>query len=286
MSKRRILGQLQIAEGMAGQKIIDLLRNQLSLSNRQIRKIIATHGIRLNGRVVHSERKVRVGDTIFIDLPDKEQVKVEPVLMDLKVIYEDQWLLSLNKQAGIAVHNTRQGESPSLVNGVVHYFKARGETLTPRPIHRLDREASGIVLFAKDAQTQTRLTEVWNTDQVKKRYWALAEGRVEEAGVVQSMIRGRDAVTFYEPVKLYKGFTELAVEIKTGRTHQIRLHLLDSGHPLVGDRKYNHSSGIRAPRLALHAEVLEIIHPVTRDKLRLVVQAPREEFEHLIRSHS
>ena len=282
MSKRKILGKLQVTEEMAGQKIIDLLRSELSVPNRQIRKIIATRGIRLNGRTVHSEQKVRAGDVIIIDLPQNEQVKVEPVRMDLRVIYEDKWLLALDKQAGIAVHNTRHGESPSLVNGVVYYFRSRGETLTPRPVHRLDREASGIVLFAKDAQTQTQLTEVWNTDQVKKHYWALAEGEVNDAGAVKTPIRGKDAVTFYEPMKLHTGFTELAVEIKTGRTHQIRIHLLDLGYPLVGDRKYNGRSGIKAPRLALHAETLEINHPMTKDKLRLFAQAPRGEFDELL----
>lgn len=277
MEERRIIGQMTVGKEDGGRPIIELLREVLALPKRQIKKAIATRGIRLNGRPVHSERRVKAGDYLEVSLPGQEQVKVEPVPMELAILYEDQWLLAVNKPVGINVHNTHPGQPPALANGVAHYFQAKGRAVTPRPVHRLDREASGVVLFAKDSAAQTRLTAAWTGETVRKTYWALVEGALATAGEVRTPIRGKAAHTVYRPLNQHDGYTELAINIYTGRTHQIRIHLAQVGHPLLGDRRYNPGSGFCTNRLALHGEELALVHPVTGEELRLVAPVPRDE---------
>lgn len=277
MGHRKVIGQMTVGQEYEGRPIIELLREVLAVPNRQIKKVIATKGIRLNGRPVHSERKVKAGDVLEISLPGAEQVKLEPMPMELTIIYEDRWLLAVNKPSGINVHNTRPGQPPALVNGVAYFFQSKGQIITPRPVHRLDAEASGVVLFAKDASTQTRLTTDWTGDTVHKTYWALVEGTLEEAGEVRVPVRGKPAQTHYQPICHHQGYTEVSVNIHSGRTHQIRIHLAHIAHPILGDRRYNSDSGIRTGRLALHGEVLELMHPMTGEQLRLQAPVPRDE---------
>lgn len=282
VNRRRLIGELRIDPSIAGKRIADILHESMALPNRQIKKVISTRGILLNGRPAHSERLVRSGDHLQVYLPAKEQVKVQAVSMELKVLFEDPWLLVLDKPPGINVHNTRPGEPPALVNGVAHYFQSKGETVTPRPVHRLDRNASGVVLFAKSAEVQTVLTEKWDSDVTRKIYWVLAEGAIDEKKVVETAILGKPAKTIIEPVANYGSFTELRVEIFTGRTHQIRLHLASLGHPVVGDRGSTLSKQI-GRRLALHAEMLELVHPVTAERICFVSPPPREAFERIMK---
>ncbi len=263
MEKRKTIAEIKIAKDHPARPVIEILREELKLPNRQIKKIIATRGLIVGGRRVHSEYRVRPGQTLRVTLPEKEQVRVTAAAMDLDIIFEDQWLLAINKPAGINVHNTRADEPAALVNGVAAHFQSSGRHLTPRPVHRLDRDVSGIVLFAKDAQTQTILTGQWQTAAVRKTYWALAEGTPEGEGSIDLPVRGKPALTLYRLRRRYEGYSELAVEIITGRTHQIRFHLSRVGHPILGDGLYNRESEFRVNRLALHAERLEFPHPST-----------------------
>lgn len=280
MEKRKVIGEIKVLKEHKGKTVLELMRSELMLANRQIRRVISTRGIRLNGRSVHSEQRVREGDLIRVDLPEAEQVKVEPVCMELNVVFEDSSLLVLDKPPGINIHNTRPGETPALANGVAHYFRARGEIITPRPVHRLDRDASGIVVFAKSAEAQTVLTQRWDTDATQKLYWVLVEGPVETRMTIDAPILGKPALTLVEPLAIYRDVTELRVQIRTGRTNQIRVHLASIGHPVVGDRK--NPSSISSRRLALHAESLELLHPKTMEKVRFLSPAPREAFRRII----
>jgi 23S rRNA pseudouridine1911/1915/1917 synthase len=186
--------------------------------------------------------------------------------------------LAVNKQTGLNVHNTRPGEPPALVNGVAHYFLEKKQIITPRPVHRIDRDTSGVVLFAKSAETQRKLTLNWGTGQVKKKYWALVEGKLAKEDVINTPLAGKKASTAFSPLKIHHSYTELSVEILTGRTHQIRRHLKLIGHPVLGDRIYNQDSRIAVGRLALHAWVLELYHPHTGGRLVLEAPVPKIEF--------
>lgn len=278
MGKKKEIAALTIHPGLTGKKIIEILREELKIPNRLIRKVILTKGLFLNNKPIHSESKVKTGDRILVKLPFNEQVKVEPVSMDLTVIYEDEWLLAVNKQTGLNVHNTRPGEPPALVNGVAHYFMEKKQIITPRPVHRIDRDTSGVVLFAKSAEIQRKLTRNWGTEQVKKKYWALVEGELAKEDVINTPLAGKKASTAFSPLEVHNSYTELSVEILTGRTHQIRKHLKLIGHPVLGDRIYNQDSRIAVGRLALHAWVLKLDHPQTGRRLVLEAPIPRMEF--------
>lgn len=278
MGKKKQIAALIVHPGLAGKKVIALLQEELKISNRQIRKVISTKGLFLNGHPIHSESKVKAGDRLIVKLPVNEEVKVEPVSMDLTILYEDDWLLAVNKRTGLNVHNTRPEEPPALVNGVAYYFLEQKKMIAPRPVHRLDRDTSGVVLFAKSAEIQKELSQQWGTEKVKKKYWALVEGEVRKGEVISIPLDGKEAYTAFLPLKTHNGYTELSVKIRTGRTHQIRKHLKLIGHPVLGDRLYHPSSKITVGRLALHAWILELVHPRTRDKLVLEAPIPWAEF--------
>ncbi|HHU51519.1 MAG TPA: RluA family pseudouridine synthase [Firmicutes bacterium] len=278
MGKKKQIAALTVHPELTGKKVITLLQEELKISNRQIRKVISTKGLFLNGRPIHSESKVKAGDRLIVKLPVNEEVKVEPVPMDLTVIYEDDWLLAVNKETGLNVHNTKPEEPPALVNGVAYYFLEQKKMIAPRPVHRIDRDTSGVVLFAKSAGIQKELSQQWGTERVKKKYWALVEGEVRKGEVIKVPLNGKKACTTFSPLKTHKGYTELNVEILTGRTHQIRKHLKLIGHPILGDRLYHPYSKITVGRLALHAWVLELVHPRTGDKLVLEAPIPWADF--------
>lgn len=276
MGRKKTIGQLIIAKSMQGKRVLDILQQELSLSNRQIRKVIRTKGLFINGRLVHSNYNVKTGEELRVKLPIKEQIKIEIYPMELSIIYEDPWLLGINKPAGINVHNTRPQETPALVSGVAYYLHNKKECITPRPIHRLDKDTSGIVLFAKSANIQSKLSADWNSQLVTKEYWALVEGTIYKQGIIDLPVKNKPALTKYYPKKQYNGFTEVNIKLMTGRTHQIRKHFKAIGHPVLGDKIYNAHSCFSLPRLALHAIKLKFTHPVTNKEMQLQTESPRE----------
>ena len=286
LGAKKTIARMIIGQNAAGCKVIDLLRNTLSLSNRQIKKIIATRGLFINGRPVHSEYKVICGQELKVKLPVDEQVKVQPLPMDLLIIYEDEGLLAVNKPHGISVHGTSPGGPPSLVNGVAYYLQSKNGLVTPRPVHRLDRDTSGVVLFAKSAAIQTELTNQWQTRQVIKKYWALVEGTPAQEGIISSPVKGKHAETQYHLIKKHDHFSEILAVITTGRTHQIRIHLQSIGHPVLGDRIYNKKSAITAGRLCLHALELALIHPVTKESLKIHTPISLDDFKITLKSNN
>jgi|SRR5690554_38564 len=290
MGRKKEIAALQISSNLAGKKVIEVLKEELEIPNRQIKRVVYTKGLFLNRRPVHTERKVKIGDLLSVKLPVAEQLKVEPAPMRLSLIYEDEYLLAVNKPSGINVHNTRCDEEPALVNGIAHYLMEKKQVITPRPLHRIDRATSGLVLFAKSAAVQNKLTKQWGTNRVTKKYWALVEGAAENEGTIGIPLKGKKARTRFFPIQVHQGltssvFTELILEITTGRTHQIRKHLQLIGHPVLGDVLYNQNSRLNVGRLALHAFTLKLYHPKTGDPLSLKAPIPRADFSYLLKNH-
>ena len=172
---KKTLAKVTITPELAGWTIAAILKDELHLSARQRQKVVRTRGIRLDGKQVHSLVKVKVGQVLEVLLPEVEQVKVPARPMDLDVLYEDEYLLVVNKPAGMTVHNVQPDGSASLAEGVAYYFQQHGRVITPRPVHRLDKDASGVVIFAKSAQIQEQLTKAW--PEAEKIYWVQVHGR-------------------------------------------------------------------------------------------------------------
>ena len=214
---------------------------------------------------------------------------MNPEAGHVEVLYEDSAIIILSKPAGMMVHPAGQTASGTLANYLAGYFSQKGQIIRIRPLHRLDRDTSGCVLFAKSAAVQQALEKQMENGKMHRVYQALVEGKLEEScgtldypiGRVrqrpnrrQVMENGQRAVTHYSVMEQRGEYSLLEVRLETGRTHQIRVHFSYIGHPVLGDRMY----GRRSPlinRQALHASGLELIHPETGKTIQ--VEAPLPE---------
>lgn len=277
MRRKQVIATDIVQAPNAGLELGAYAKQILGISNRRLQKAVRTKGLVVNGRPAHSKRKLRTGDQVEVMLPAEEQIKISVAnYSSLKILFEDQWLLAVDKPAGLptyAVQGTR-----GLANQVAGYFLAQNLKLTPRPVHRLDTPTSGVVLFAKDAITQTLMGELWANGKVRRLYFALCQGQLTTAQEINTPLKGQRAITRLTPIKVHPNCTELEVELITGRTHQIRQHLQLLGHPLLGDRRYG-SGKKKGPRLALHATSVSFIHPQQQEqKVEVHSPVPLAEF--------
>ncbi len=243
------------------------------------------NGILMDGELLRAVDKVKSGASITINLPDEQLSEyIEPVKGELDIVYEDEFLLAVNKPPFMPVHPVKQHQTDTLANLVTYYAESRGENYVFRAHNRLDRDTSGIVLIAKDKFTINKLK---NT--VSKTYFALVHGMINQSGSVIKPIgllddskivrhvtnEGKPAVTHYKPICFNDNASFLSLKLETGKTHQIRCHMSYLGHPLVGDDLYG---GDRAyiNRQALHCGVVEFIHPVTIKKITLKADLPED----------
>lgn len=297
-----VIGQIE-----AGKKVHRLVRQLLpGVPLSGVHKMIRTGRIKRNGKRAHADDIVQVGDIIrlYMAEADYKQVskpvkKFAGVSTDVDVLYEDADLLAVNKPVGLLIHGAEGEYKDTLVNRVLAYLHQRdeltGRQFTPSPVNRLDRNTSGIVVFAKTGEAARVLTQSIAAHETKKCYVALVRGRLDAPGEIKARLervddqhtrvsaRGKESLTRFTPVVGRGGTTVVDVELISGRTHQIRAHFRHIDHPLVGDVKY----GGAAPRAReqdglhqwLHAAVL--IFPTG---LRLYAPLP-VEFLNTLRSY-
>lgn len=198
---------------------------------------------------------------------------------DLKIIFEDDFLIAVNKPAGILVVPTDKGEKHTLTNVLNEIVNLRGVPFTICPCHRLDRDTSGIVLFAKNKEMEQKMFAEFKNRRIKKKYIALVSGWPKyNNGIIDKRIDGMEAVTKYQVIKKREGYSILEVEPVTGRTNQIRIHLKIIGNPVLGERKYafGRDFKVKFRRTALHARELAFIHPVTGKYITLKAEIPED----------
>ena len=189
--------------------------------------------------------------------------------MDIPIVYEDDWLLIVNKPAGLLTIPTPRNESYTLTTILNAESKKNNLAYRLHPCHRLDRETSGLIIYAKGKSVQQKMMEFFRQRKIKKRYIAFVQGHpARAAGEISDPIAGESAVSRYKVVEKRKDFAIVEVEPLTGRTNQIRIHLKEIGHPVVGEKKFvfRRDFKLKANRLCLYAKSLEFLHPVT-DKL-------------------
>ncbi len=278
MAAKQVLHNDVVPQQWVGQPLLQFLKNHLQLSNRQIQQVVRTRGLYVDGRRAHTKAALTQGQRVKVLLPRNEPLRLEPIGMDLDVLWQDQHILAVSKPTGLAVHPTGQAQEPTLAAGVAQYLAAdQGRTIVPRPVHRLDKEASGIVVFALNSRVQTELTKVWHTACVHKEYWALVHGRLDGARMFDQPLRGKTARTDVVSEVYYKEFTIVKAVIFTGRTHQIRRHLAAAGYPIVGDDRYGAGSTAQAhvaKRLALHGQRLKLRCPALALDITLAAEPP------------
>jgi len=263
-------------------------------SRSAIQRLLEEKNILVNGKEVKPSYKVQEGDKIVVqELPAKEtSIKAQEI--PLEVIYEDQDMVVINKPKGMVVHPADGNPDGTLVNAVMALCKGSlsgiGGEIRPGIVHRLDKDTSGIIMVAKNDLTHIHLSEQIKNHEVKKTYIALVRGIIKEkeATIHMPIARskkdrkkmavdkdGKDAITHFKVLKRYDKYTLLEIRIETGRTHQIRVHMAEIGHPVVGDMVYSNGKnefGIEGQML--HARRLEFSHPTTGEKMILEAKLP------------
>lgn len=303
-----------------GMLLKTILQKRMGVSRKLLSRLKMTEqGIMLNGTRVYISVKVQSGDLIEIRLEQERSDDMLPQPMELHILYEDDHLLVLNKPAGIIVHPTHGHYTGTLANGVVHYWQEQGWNYRFRAVHRLDQETSGVLVIAKNSYIHQHISEQMIAGTVDKRYVALVHGKPTlESGSIDGPIdrdplephrrivtpEGYPSLTRYQVCETYPAASMVELKLETGRTHQIRVHMLSIGCPLIGDRMYQHpvynsiqtgtdvsadynnvhghggaSSILQLDsyigRQALHASSLTLVHPI--EAKTMVFTAPLPE---------
>lgn len=278
-----------------------VLKERLHISGRMIQRLTRNKGIFLNKKVPFLKKKVKSGDRIKVRIGDgTREPPLIPVSLPLDILFEDDALMVLNKQPGIMVHPVKEGQDYTLVHGIAFYRLQKGKSGFVRPVHRLDKDTSGTILFAGNGYIHRLLDQQMQEGQIKRSYYAVVAGYLGapgEKGIINAPIArdpshplrrqvkesGDEAITRYEVIESYpSGGTLVEVQLETGRTHQIRVHFSHLGHPLLGDSLYGGDTGL-IKRQALHAHRLQLIHPVTGQPLTCEAPLPAD-MEQLILS--
>lgn len=262
------------------------LRAYCSVSARTLAKLKRIDGgILLNDEPARAVDFVRCGDNIRLNLPESTSESVTPVDLPLDIVFEDEYIVVLNKPPFMPVHPTKVHQADTLANALRFYAEKRGELYSFRAVNRLDRNTSGLVIVAKDRHTAFTLS----SEYITKHYTALCHGKIDEKGTVNAPIAlspdskivrmvtdsGKEAITHYEPVKNYGDFTVVNLILETGRTHQIRCHMSHIGHPLLGDDLYGGTLD-KINRHALHCGYVSFTHPITGEKIQLTADLPED----------
>jgi len=278
-----------------------LTRSLSDISSRSfVKKLIDGGHVSLNETRVKAHHKVKEGQEVQVEIPDNFLTPqyAAPEDIPLDIFYEDESVIVINKVSGMTVHPAKGNMTGTLVNALLHYsvnLSDVNEEMRPGIVHRLDKDTSGLILIAKDNITHTKLAKQFQRREIKKRYVALVEGNIEfEEGRVDAPIgrhpryhekkqvqfhnsSAKEAVTDYQVLKRAKGVTLVALFPKTGRTHQLRVHMQYLKHSILGDEKYGKKSSFL--RLALHAQSIGFKHPRTGTFIELATEIPKEFLE-------
>ena len=286
-----------------GRKIYHVLRRDLKLSSTQVKRLKVAHGVLLNGVSVFTDFRVKAGDTVAADLSVAEDVPdFPPERGTLDILYENAAYLAVNKSPGLIVHPTRSRLTGTLVNVVAGYLLEREGSTVCHAVNRLDRDTSGVVLFAKSAHFKALAMEALQAPEAEKIYRAYLFGALPggsgtidlpieraEPGMMRRVVRetGKRAVTRFETLRRMEingcVISEVRLWLETGRTHQIRVHCAHLGAPILGDRLYGSRSSTAfsgehgLDKQLLHAESLRFSDPLTGEQVQITAPFFRED---------
>lgn len=280
-----------IVEDKEGLRLDSYLSEELDISRSKVQKLIKEEKVLVNGKVVNSSYSVKIGDEIIIDDELDYEIKVDPEDIPLNIIYEDDDLLIINKESGMVVHPAPGHYTGTLVNALLFRYKnLAGDKFRPGIVHRLDKDTSGIVVFAKTEKSKKILQDNWNSIVKERKYVAIVEGKpskekdrlinyLKETSTnhvyVVDYKTDTQAITNYEIVSSNNKYSKLNIMIETGKKNQIRAQLANIGNPIVGDKKYSENyKGIK--RLMLHASRLVFTDPTSKKEMVFETSIPKE----------
>ena len=269
----------------------EVLKAEFSMSDRLLLKLKKLDKIYLNGNVTSVNHPVFENDLIecYLDY-EEDNSNIVPTEMPLNIIYEDEAYIVVNKPAGIPVHPSMDHYADSLSNGIAFYFNQIGLKKKIRPVNRLDKDTSGIVIFAKNEYIQECLVRQMKSKEFIKRYIAVVNGNLDnlegtinapiarkEGSIIERCVSetGDIAITHYKVLKRKTDFDIVECILETGRTHQIRVHFAYLGHILLSDTLYGTSSSL-INRQALHAYEAEFTHPLSKKKVKYIATVPED----------
>ena len=290
-------------EGMRIDKLISELID--SFSRSYIKKLIDNGKVSCNGKAVKASLLVSEGDSIMMEIPPLEVPDIMPQDIPLDILYEDSDVLVVNKPKGMVVHPAAGHYQDTLVNALMYYCKDQlsgiNGVMRPGIVHRIDKDTTGSVIVCKNDNAHNAIAEQLKKHTVNRIYHAICYGIIkEDEGDIDTLIGrspsdrkkmavvktgGKHASTHYRVLKRFEkdGFTYIECKLKTGRTHQIRVHMAHIGHPLLGDEVYggNRKSKFKTDGQCLHAKILGFVHPVTSEYIETDAPLP-EYFTHLL----
>jgi len=264
------------------------------LSRMTIQRMIENGNILVNGNIVKVSYKVNIGDEIDIEKEEVKESVIEAENIPLNIIYEDNDIIVINKQKGLVVHPGNGNYNGTLVNALMAHCKDSlsgiGGEIRPGIVHRIDKDTSGLLIVAKNDNAHINVSNQIKEHKVKKIYRALVRGHIkEQSGTINMPIsrsmndrtkmavnkNGKDAITHFRVLEKYENYTYIEVNIETGRTHQIRVHMAQIGYPIVGDIVYsNGKNPFGVVGQMLHSYQLEFVHPVTGKEMELIAPLP------------
>lgn len=287
----------------AGRLDVFIAGKKGELSRSHIQKLITEGYVLVNGANVKANRKLKPGDRVSLSIPEAKPVAIEPENIPLDILYEDEDIIVINKARGMVVHPAAGVYHGTLVNALLYHCKdlsgINGE-IRPGIVHRLDKDTSGVMVCAKNDAAHVNLAEQIRVKSAHRRYIAIVHGNIkEEGGIIHGDIgrhptdrkrmaivseNGKPATTEFKVLERFGEYTLVECNLKTGRTHQIRVHMTHIGHPLVNDPKYGRSkSKFAIQGQALHSVELTLTHPRTGEVMHFEAPVP-EDMKKIIRA--
>ena len=283
-----------VVEGNENKRTDAYISEITDYSRTAVQRLIDEEKITINGKIVKSSYKVQYGDKIEIEEEPAKEIELKAQDIPLEILYEDNDIIVVNKPKGMVVHPANGNPDGTLVNAVMAICKDSlsgiGGEIRPGIVHRLDKNTSGAIIIAKNDKAHINLSEQLKNHEIKKTYIALVRGVVKENNASINMPIGRskkdrkkmdvdkngkEAITHFKVMKRYKDCTLLEINIETGRTHQIRVHLSHIGYPIIGDDVYsNGKNRWNIEGQCLHAKELDFKHPITGKQMHIEAELP------------
>ena len=290
----------------AGTRADVFLAAKLGVSRSNMQKLLEDGRVKRGEKITKANYKVRAGEMFVVDIPEPEPIEAVPENIPLDIIYEDDDVAVLNKERGMVVHPAPGNDTGTLVNALLYHcsnLSGINSAIRPGIVHRLDKDTSGIMIVAKNDAAHISLSQQIQSKTAVRTYLAVVRGNIKtDSGTIETQIArdktdrkkmavvkegGRDAITDYEVLERFGKYTLVRCKLRTGRTHQIRVHMEYLGYPLVGDPKYSPMKtpfGIKGQ--ALHSHTLEFTHPRTGERMKFEAPLPEDMHKIITRLHN